>query len=78
MLLCALLGCNKYTTQTVTTPDKIDLEYYHQEKDKNNNVMFSGTYFVDHPENISFAARFKFYEYDDRPGDFYDIGKCNV
>lgn len=37
--------------------------------------MFSGIYFVDHPQNISFGARIKFYEYDDRPGDFYDIGK---
>lgn len=75
-----ITGCNKYSTRIVSTQDKFDLKYYYndvkQQKDK--TFMFTGNFFIDHPLNIFFGAKIRFYEFNDRPGDYYEIGKSFV
>lgn len=71
-------GCNKYLSRIVSTHEKFDLQYYYYDvqQKKDNKLMFSGNFFIDRPLNIFFGAKIRFYEFNDRPGDFYEIGEC--
>lgn len=74
-------GCNKYSTRIASTQDKFDLKYYYKDADEKSEskFMFNGIFFIDRPENSSLAVKVRFYEFHDRPGDFYEIGKfCSI